>query len=48
LLDQTRAETAQRINESLDRLREQAQASGAQVMSAQANLNSQTALALLR
>jgi hypothetical protein len=48
LLEQTRAETAQRINESLGRLREQAQTAGAQVVSAQANLNPETALALLR
>ncbi|SDE01197.1 hypothetical protein [Aquimonas voraii] len=48
LLDQTRAETAQRINESLGRLRLQAETAGAQVVSAQANLKPETALALLR
>jgi hypothetical protein len=47
-LEQTREATAQRVNESLGRLREQAQTSGAQFVSAQANLQPENALALLR
>ncbi len=47
-LDAARADTAQRINESTGRLREQAQTSGAQMLSAQANLQPATVLALMR
>lgn len=48
LLDRTRAETAERINETVGRLREQAQASGAQMLNAQANVQPATVLALMR
>lgn len=47
-LDAARADTAQRINEGVGRLREQAQTSGAQMLSAQANLQPAAVLALMR
>lgn len=47
-LDATRSETAQRISESAGRLREQAQNSGAQMLSAQANIQPATVRALMR
>lgn len=47
-LDTARTDTAQRINESVGRLREQAQASGAQMLGAQANVQPATVLALMR
>lgn len=48
VLDASRTETAERINESVAKLRQQAQDASAQVVSAQANLKPETALALLR
>lgn len=47
-LEAARSDTAQRIGESAGRLREQAQSSGAQMLSAQANVQPATVLALMR
>lgn len=47
-LDAARSDTAQRISESLGRLREQAQNDGARVLEAQANVQPASVLALMR
>jgi hypothetical protein len=47
-LSDARSDTAERIREDVGRLREQAQTSGAQMLDAQANLQPERVLALMR